>query len=97
VLWRRVARPESDLRESARAFSVPARLLFGVHDPAIPVARDGSVATRTIPGARFVSLPCGHGPFAELPERFLAEVDDFVVNSTGDQVSRLRFPDCATD
>ena len=72
-------------------------LLVGAHDPAIPVARDGAVAARTISGARFVSLPCGHAPFAELSDRFLAEVDDIVVNTTGDQVSRLRFPDSATD
>lgn len=79
ALWRRFALPESDLRETARALSVPTLLLFGTHDPAIPAARDGAVAARTVPGAGFVALPCGHAPFAEVPERFLAEVDAFLL------------------
>ena len=74
ALWRRFALPEGDLREAARALAVPTLLLFGTRDPAIPAARDGAVAARTVPGARFVALPCGHAPFAEMPDRFMEEV-----------------------
>lgn len=78
ALWRRFVLPESDLREAARACSTPTLLLFGTRDPTIPAARDGAVAARTVPGASFVALPCGHAPFAELPDRFLAEVEAFL-------------------
>lgn len=78
ALWRRFPLPESDLRTAAGALSVPTMLLFGTRDPAIPAARDGAIAARTVPGATFVALPCGHAPFAEAPERFLAEVEAFL-------------------
>lgn len=76
--WRSFGRPESDLRASARGIVAPTLLLFGKQDPAIPAAKDGKVAARSMPSARLVSLPCGHAPFAEMPQRFLAEVEPFL-------------------
>jgi len=97
ALWRRFALAESDLRESARTLAVPTLLLFGTRDPAIPAARDGAVAARTVPGATFVALPCGHAPFAEMPEQFLAAVGAFLADTTGDEVSPLQSPGAATE
>lgn len=78
ALWRSFARPESDLRAAASHLRVPALMLFGQHDPTIPAWRDGQVASRCVPAARFVVLPCGHAPFAEVPELFIGEVQGFL-------------------
>lgn len=78
ALWRSFAGPESDLRAAASNLRVPALLLFGRHDPTIPAGRDGQVASRCVPAARFVVLPSGHAPFAEVPELFIGEVQGFL-------------------
>lgn len=78
ALWRSFAGPHNDLRHIAHKISAPTLLLFGKQDPAIPAHKDGRVATRCLPQARFIALPCGHASFAELPERFLAEVVPFL-------------------
>ncbi len=77
-LWRDFARPANNLREIAKAIRVPVLLVFGQFDPAIPARRDGSVARNLLPNARFVTLPCGHAPFAEVPSQFLALVEEFM-------------------
>lgn len=78
ALWRSFGRPENDLRELARRVEAPTLLLFGARDIAIPADRDGVVARRCFPQARFTALPCGHASFAEVPERFLEEVRPFL-------------------
>ncbi len=78
AMWRSFARPESDLRQSARRITAPTLLLFGQYDPAIPAHKDGKAAARSIPAAQMVTLPCGHASFAEIPEQFLAQVQPFL-------------------
>lgn len=78
ALWRSFARDENDLREEARRIRAPTLLIFGSHDPVISAKRDGHNAATSIPGAHRVCFPCGHAPFAELPEQFLAEVLPFL-------------------
>lgn len=78
AMWRSFAGPENDLRQASRDIRVPTLLLFGTHDPAIPASRDGVVAAGCIPSAQFVAMPCGHAPFAEVPELFLAQVLPFL-------------------
>jgi pimeloyl-ACP methyl ester carboxylesterase len=78
AMWRSFGRLESDLRQVARHIKSPTLLLFGTRDPAIPAGKDGKVAARCIPSAKFVALPCGHASFAEIPESFLAEVQPFL-------------------
>ena len=80
ALWRSFARPESDLRAKASNLRVPTLLLFGQNDPTIPAGRDGKVATRCVRAARVVVLPCGHAPFAEVPELFLEQVQRFLAD-----------------
>lgn len=78
ALWRSFAQPESDLRQSSRNIKVPTLLLFGSLDPAIPASKDGRVAATCMPSAQLTVLPCGHAPFAEVPDLFLAEVQPFL-------------------
>jgi pimeloyl-ACP methyl ester carboxylesterase len=78
AMWRSFAEPENDLRESAQNIKAPTLLLFGKKDPAISANKDGKVAAQCIPSAQYVVLPCGHAPFAEVPELFLAQVQPFL-------------------
>jgi len=78
ALWRSFGSAEADLRAIAGAISCPVLLVFGTRDPVIPASRDGRVARACLPGARFLTLPCGHAPFAEMPEAFLGAVLPFI-------------------
>jgi len=77
-IWRSFGAPENDLRLIARGIKAPTLLLFGKYDPVIAARKDGKVAANTIPHAKRVVLPCGHVSFAEVPELFLAEVQEFL-------------------
>jgi pimeloyl-ACP methyl ester carboxylesterase len=83
AMWRSFAHPENDLRQSAQKITAPTLLLFGEHDPAIPAGKDGMVAAQCIPSAQQVTLPCGHAPFAEVPQLFLANVQPFLAAHRG--------------
>lgn len=78
AMWRSFAKPENDLRQSAQSIKAPTLLLFGKYDPVIQASKDGRVAAQCIPMAQLAVLPCGHAPFAEVPELFLAEVLPFL-------------------
>ncbi len=78
ALWRSFATPDNELRVVALKIKIPTLLLFGKSDPVIPARTDGRVASKCIPHAKFVVLPCGHASFAEVPELFLAEVQPFL-------------------
>jgi pimeloyl-ACP methyl ester carboxylesterase len=90
AVWRSFIEPEHDLRRSAAALRLPALVLSGRHDPVLPPQPDGRNAARAIPGARQVVLDCGHAPFAELPQEFLAQVEPFwdAAERNGSGVSR---------
>ncbi|MDP2228588.1 MAG: alpha/beta hydrolase [Moraxellaceae bacterium] len=77
ALWRSFIDPAHDLREAAMAIRARTLVVSGRHDPLIP-PRDGANAARAIHGAQHVVMPCGHAPFAELPELFLAVVQPFL-------------------
>lgn len=78
AMWRSFGKPENDLRQLAKNIKAPTLLLFGKYDPVISARKDGKVAAKTIPFAKFVTLPCGHASFAEVPELFLSEVRPFI-------------------
>lgn len=80
AMWRSFARPENDLRRESRNMTTATLLLFGALDPAVSAKKDGKVAARCIPSARFAALPCGHASFAELPDLFLALVQPFLAD-----------------
>ena len=77
AVWRSFLLPQHDLRTAAGSLRVPTLVVSGRKDPVIPAHRDGALAARVIPGARHRVLDCGHTPFAELPEEFLAVIAEF--------------------
>lgn len=79
AVWRSFAHPAHDLRAMAGRIACPALLVFGRDDPAIPARRDGRQAQRCMPSAVTVALPCGHAPFAEMPDDFLRAVQPFLL------------------
>ena len=78
ALWRSFGTAENDLRQIAVGLRIPTLLMFGAQDPAIPAHKDGRVAQACLPHAKFCVMPCGHAPFAEVPEAFLAQVLPFL-------------------
>ena len=78
ALWRSFGTAVNDLRPLVAAIRAPVLLIFGAQDPAIPAHRDGRVAAACLPQAQRLVLPCGHAPFAELPEDFLRAVLPFL-------------------
>ncbi len=77
AVWRSFLEPRHDLRQAAAALRLPTLVVNGRRDPVLPPQTDGRNAVRAIAGARQLVLDCGHAPFAELPERFLAEAVNF--------------------
>ncbi len=65
-LWRSFASPEHDLRPHAGEIAVPTLLVWGRHDPVIPV-RVGRRVQRLIGGSRLVVLDTGHVPHTSDP------------------------------
>jgi pimeloyl-ACP methyl ester carboxylesterase len=84
ALWRSFTHPEHDLRAGARFIQTKTLVISGRRDPLIPVA-EGRLAASTIPRANFIVLPCGHAPFAEVPEKFLAVALPFLERSTPEE------------
>jgi pimeloyl-ACP methyl ester carboxylesterase len=77
AVWRSFLDPAHDLRDSAKRMQTPTLVLSGRYDPLVLV-EDGETAAACIPGAHHVVLPCGHAPFAEMPELFLQVVNPFL-------------------
>lgn len=75
-LWRSFASPEHDLRAEASAIAAPTLLLWGRHDPVIPLRLGRRIAQR-IPGARLVVFDAGHVPHTTDPEGVAAELVPF--------------------
>jgi pimeloyl-ACP methyl ester carboxylesterase len=71
AVWRSFVRPDHDLTVTAANIKSPTLLLFGKFDLAIPAKKDGVLASQCIPAAQYFVFPCGHAPYAELPEMFL--------------------------
>ncbi len=78
AMWRDFIAPDNDLRQSAKNITAPTLLVFGEKDPAIPANKDGKAAKESIPLAEFVTFPCGHAAFAEMPEQFMDTVQPFL-------------------
>jgi pimeloyl-ACP methyl ester carboxylesterase len=77
-MWRSFTDPRHDARsDAAAAAAIPTLLMWGRRDPVLLWAIDGRRARRALPSARVATFACGHQPFAEMPDEFLAEVADF--------------------
>jgi len=78
AIWRDFGTEDNDLRAIAHHIKALTLLLFGKYDPVISAAKDGKLAETLISQGKLIVLPCGHAPFAEIPESFLAEVQPFL-------------------
>jgi pimeloyl-ACP methyl ester carboxylesterase len=91
ALWRSFLKPESDLREAAAHVQAPTLVIAGQHDPLVSL-QDSRRAAATIPGAHLMVLPCGHAPFAEMPELFLSVAMDFLMGHLSQQPAQESTP-----
>jgi pimeloyl-ACP methyl ester carboxylesterase len=89
AIWRSFTDPAHDLRARATAIRVPTLLVWGRHDPVLPL-RDGEAARRALPHARFVEMDTGHVPFAEDPDGFLAAVLPFLREAAAQDAGAMR-------
>lgn len=81
-LWRSFGSPEHDLREQAHTITAPTLVIWGRHDPVIPL-RVGRRAAATIPGAQLVVLDTGHVPHTSDPQGFAAHLTPFADAALG--------------
>lgn len=80
-----------DLRPSLADLTIPALVLHGEHD-VIPTAASRALAQAL--NAEFHLLPnCGHAPFIEAFEQFVALSDEFLPRDVQDEASHGRAPD----
>lgn len=78
AVWRSFTQSDQDLRAAAAGIRAPALLICGRDDPAIPAHKDGRIAARCLSQVQFEIMPCGHAPFAEMPEVFVQAVQTFL-------------------
>jgi pimeloyl-ACP methyl ester carboxylesterase len=75
-LWRSFASTEHDLRAEAGQITAPTLLLWGQHDPVIPLTV-GEQLERAIDGARLVAFDSGHVPHTTDPAAVAGELVPF--------------------
>jgi pimeloyl-ACP methyl ester carboxylesterase len=75
-LWRSFASPEHDLRAEAGSIAAPTLVVWGKHDPVIPLKVGRKIAA-TIPSARLEVFDSGHAPHVSDPEGFAAQLTTF--------------------
>lgn len=78
AIWRSFSRKESQLGAEAGKIQCPVLLVWGRHDPVLPIGTDGRAARRALPSASGVETATGHCPFAEAPREFLAAALPFL-------------------
>jgi pimeloyl-ACP methyl ester carboxylesterase len=78
AMWRSFAVPCHDATVDAPEVHAPALVVWGTRDPVLPWRTDGRRAMRSLPGARSVTLRCGHQAHLEMPEPFLNAVERFL-------------------
>lgn len=75
-LWGSFTSPEHDLRAEAPSISAPTLVLWGKHDPVIPL-KVGRTIAAAIPGAELAVFDTGHAPQVSDPEGFAARLIPF--------------------
>lgn len=71
---------DSDMRRTIALIKAPTLVIAGEFDT-ITTKKMGEDIARSIPGARFKSLPAVHLPNIELPTQFLSEVMGFLLEA----------------
>jgi pimeloyl-ACP methyl ester carboxylesterase len=72
-IWRSFNLPEHDLRGQAGKITAPTVLIWGRHDPVLPL-RAAETARDLIPGSRLVVIESGHLPHTTSPAAVAAEL-----------------------
>jgi pimeloyl-ACP methyl ester carboxylesterase len=72
-IWRSFNRPEHDLRSQAGKITAPTVLVWGRHDPNLPL-RAAKTARDLVPGSRLVVIDSGHLPHTTSPAAVAAEL-----------------------
>ncbi len=83
AIWRSFLDPDHDLRDAARRVRTPTLVVWGKHDPVLPLESDGRCAASAIEGAELVVFDTGHMPFAEDPATFVAVLRGFLARAAG--------------
>jgi pimeloyl-ACP methyl ester carboxylesterase len=81
-IWRSFLLPEHDLRAQAGKITVPTVLVWGRHDPVLPL-RVGEAARDLIPGSRLVVIDSGHLPHTTSPAAVAAELTTLASTAFG--------------
>lgn len=76
----------SDLKPHLSDIRCPVLVVCGAHDPSTPPAR-GQEIVNGISNARLVTLEAAHISAVEAADAFAAELEKFVLQATGSQVS----------
>lgn len=76
-LWGSFASPGHDLTAQAGAITAPALLVWGRHDPVVPL-RAGRRMAGMIAGSRLLVVDSGHAPHTTDPARVAAELGAFI-------------------
>jgi pimeloyl-ACP methyl ester carboxylesterase len=75
-LWRSFASPEHDVRAQAPGITAPTLVVWGRHDPVIPLKVGRRIAA-TIPGAELAVFDSGHVPHTTDPHGFAERLIPF--------------------
>ena len=67
-------------REDLRRLAVPTLMIWGDHDPVVPLSRAREAAAE-IPHARLEVLPAGHAPQLGHPDRVAELLEEFIVTA----------------
>jgi pimeloyl-ACP methyl ester carboxylesterase len=81
-IWSSFALQEHDLRAQAAGITTPTLLIWGRHDPVLPLPV-GETAERLIPGSRLVVIESGHLPHTTNPAAVAAELIPFTDSAFG--------------
>ena len=66
----------TDLIEEVNKIDIPIRIVSGEEDTIIPCS-SGEKLHHLIPNSTYTTLPCGHVPFLECPQRFMEQLFEF--------------------
>jgi pimeloyl-ACP methyl ester carboxylesterase len=72
-IWHSFGAPEHDLRGEADRIVAPTLVVWGRHDPVLPL-RAGKTTQKLIPGSRLVVIDSGHLPHTTDPAAIAAEL-----------------------
>jgi pimeloyl-ACP methyl ester carboxylesterase len=85
-IWDSFRRPEHDLRSRAGKITAPTVLVWGRHDPNLPL-RAARTARDLIPGSRLTVIDSGHLPHTTSPAAVAAELASLATSAFGADIT----------